>query len=203
MNNTVKPFTENDDRSRVKMPKIRGIFDHAKPRIISSYNSRAEPSPHTLTRASAPPHLAQPACPASPPRLASPARRVCAQPAHFVPRASDPPPQAPRSRNAQRPALRDNRTGLWQEWFSKPQGKESAIRKVEGRGATTCRTPRKAEREGAQRRTAPLTKGRLQDERRHHGDRQSRDQHEQTRARRSPRSALRRTRRPPRTSSAA
>lgn len=43
------------------MPKIRGIFDHAKPRIISSYNSRAAPSPHTLTRASAPPRLAQPA----------------------------------------------------------------------------------------------------------------------------------------------
>ena len=125
--------------------------------------------------------------PASPPRpltrtphLASSAHRVCAQPAHLAPRASAPPPQAPRSRNAQRPALRDNRTGLWQEWFSKPQGKESAIRKVEGRGATACRTPRKAEREGAQRRTAPLTKGRLQDERRHHGDRQSRDQHEQT-----------------------
>ena len=34
----------------VKMPKIRGIFDHAKPRIISSYNSRAAPSPHTLMR---------------------------------------------------------------------------------------------------------------------------------------------------------
>ena len=28
----------------------------------------------------------------------------------------------------------DNRAGLWQEWFSKPQGKESAIRKVEGKG---------------------------------------------------------------------
>lgn len=44
------------------MPKIRGIFDHAKPRNASSYNSRAAPSPHTLMRASAPPHLAQPAC---------------------------------------------------------------------------------------------------------------------------------------------
>ena len=43
------------------MPKIRGIFDHAKPRNVSSYNSRAAPSPHALMRTSAPPHLAQPA----------------------------------------------------------------------------------------------------------------------------------------------
>ena len=67
------------------MPKIRGIFDHAMPRNASSYNSRAAPSPHALMRASAPPHLAQPACPASSPHLASPARRVCAQPAHLAP----------------------------------------------------------------------------------------------------------------------
>ena len=68
------------------MPKIRGIFDHAKPRNASSYNSRAAPSPHALMRASTPPHLAQPACPASPPHLASPARRVCAQPVHAASR---------------------------------------------------------------------------------------------------------------------
>ena len=117
------------------------------------------PRPDARQRPAAPcvagsPHFAQPARRTSRRRLAASAP----SPPHLAPRASAPPLHAPHPRNAQWPAPRDNRAGLWQEWFSKPQGKESAIRKVEGRGATTCRTPRKAERLGAQRRTAPLTK---------------------------------------------
>ena len=87
MNNTAKPFTENDDRSGTKCHKDGGIFDHAKPHNISSYYSRAAPSPHTLMRASAPPHLA------------SPAHRVCAP---CTPRPAGPHTPLPRKRFASR-----------------------------------------------------------------------------------------------------
>lgn len=164
MNNTTKPFTENDDRSGTKCHKDEGIFDHAKPHNISSYNSRAAPSPHTLMRASAPPHLA------------SPARRACAP---CTPRPRRPthtsPPQAirltthkGRSRWISGPAFGRNS-------FRNRRGRSPRFEKLKGGARRRAAPPRKAEREGAQRRTAPLTKGRLQDERGHHGDRQSRD----------------------------
>lgn len=79
-------MTAAQEQNAIKM----WFFDHAKPHNISSYNSRAAPSPHTLMRASAPPHLAPPAH------------------AHLSP-ASDSP------HDAQRPVLMDFRTGLWQE----------------------------------------------------------------------------------------
>ena len=154
MNNIAKPYTDNNNRSRLKMRIMRGILIAlCQPKPCprrADVRPRKRLTARNINREKA--RRSRRFLPRLNPRLAlypsvgtsglAPRRRAlrpCASP-RWAAHAS--PPHAPRSRNAQRPAPRDNRAGLWQEWFSKPQGKESAIRKVEGRGATTCRTPK-------------------------------------------------------------